>query len=46
MLTLPRQSSSGVGKSAAQTIDELAQDITSKLPADFNLDKVNISFGY
>jgi dynein heavy chain len=41
LLTLPRQSSSGSGKNSAQIIDDLAADIVSKLPADFNLDLVN-----
>jgi hypothetical protein len=41
LLTLPRQSSSGNGQNSAQIIDDLAADIVSKLPADFNLDFVN-----
>jgi dynein heavy chain len=38
--TLPKQSSSGSGKTPAQVIDELAADILSRLPADFNLEMV------
>ncbi|CAF0812221.1 unnamed protein product [Brachionus calyciflorus] len=38
--TLPRQSSSGSGANSSQVIDELAADILSKLPADFNLELV------
>ncbi|XP_028407226.1 dynein heavy chain 3, axonemal-like [Dendronephthya gigantea] len=39
LLTLPRQSSSG-GKSSHEVIQELAVDILSKLPADFNIEAV------
>nr|WAW84833.1 axonemal dynein heavy chain reconstructed 1 [Halisarca dujardinii] len=39
LLTLPRQTSGG-GKSAQEVIDELAADILSKLPANFNLEQV------
>jgi dynein heavy chain len=38
--TLPRQSDSGAGKSPTQVIDELAADILSKLPADYNIEAV------
>ena len=38
--TLPRENSTGGGKNAAETIDDLAADILSKLPADFNMDLV------
>lgn len=41
---MPRQTSSASGKNPAQVIDELAADILSKLPADFNLDIVIIFF--
>lgn len=37
LLTLPRQTG-GEGKSPQMIIDELAADILSKLPADFNLE--------
>ncbi|XP_074648811.1 dynein axonemal heavy chain 3-like [Tubulanus polymorphus] len=39
LLTLPRQTSSG-GRSPADTIQDLAQDILSKLPANYNMEKV------
>ncbi len=39
LLTQPRQASGG-GKSTQQIVDELAADILSKLPADFDLEKV------
>jgi len=39
LLTLPRQVG-GEGKSPQQVVDELAADILSKLPPDFNLEKV------
>ncbi len=39
LVTLPRQSGGG-GKSSQQVIDELAADILSKLPTDFNLEKI------
>ena len=39
LLTLPRQAG-GEGKSPQQVVDELASDILSKLPPDFNLEKV------
>ncbi len=41
LLTLPRQSSSSSGKTPADTIDELAADILSKLPPDYNLELVS-----
>ncbi len=44
LLTLPRQTSSGTGKSSATIIDELATDIISKLPADFDVEKVKTRF--
>ena len=40
LLTLPRQTGGG-GKSQQQVVDELASDILSKLPPDFNLEKVS-----
>uniref|UniRef100_A0A8C6RT96 Dynein axonemal heavy chain 3 n=1 Tax=Nannospalax galili TaxID=1026970 RepID=A0A8C6RT96_NANGA len=39
LLTLPRQSG-GSGKSPQEVVEELAQDILSKLPKDFNLEDV------
>ena len=39
LLTLPRQTSGG-GKSAQEVIDELAADILSKLPPNFDIEKV------
>ncbi len=42
LLTLPRQSSSSSGKTPADTIDELAADILSKLPPDYNLEIVSL----
>jgi dynein heavy chain len=39
LLTLPRQTGGG-GKNQQQVVDELASDILSKLPPDFNLEKV------
>ena len=39
LLTQPRQGGGG-GKSVQQVVDELAADILSKLPSDFNLEKV------
>lgn len=39
LLTQPRQASGG-GKSSQQIVDELAADILSKLPADFDLESV------
>ncbi|ESO88893.1 hypothetical protein LOTGIDRAFT_125424 [Lottia gigantea] len=39
LLTLPRQISGG-GKSSQQIIEELASDILSKIPPDFNLEEV------
>ena len=39
LVTLPRQTGGG-GKSSQQVIDELAADILSKLPADFNLEVI------
>ncbi|EDM17633.1 rCG40149 [Rattus norvegicus] len=39
LLTLPRQSG-GSGKSPQEVVEELAQDILSKLPKDFNLEEV------
>ena len=37
---MPRQSGSGGGQNSAQKIDELAKDILSKLPADFELELI------
>ena len=39
LLTLPRQTGGG-GKSSQQVVDELAADILSKLPSDFDLEMV------
>ncbi|XP_042293782.1 dynein axonemal heavy chain 3 [Sceloporus undulatus] len=39
LLTLPRQAG-GAGKSPQETVQELAQDILSKLPQDFDLESV------
>lgn len=39
LLTLPRQTGGG-GKSSGQIIDDLAGDILTKLPADYNLEEV------
>ncbi|XP_044289654.1 dynein axonemal heavy chain 3 isoform X4 [Varanus komodoensis] len=39
LLTLPRQAGGG-GKSPQETVEELAQDILSKLPPDFDLETV------
>ena len=39
LLTLPRQSGGG-GKSPQQVVDELAADILSKLPPDFDLETI------
>ena len=39
LLTLPRQTGGG-GKSPQQVVDELAADILSKLPPDFDLEKI------
>ncbi|XP_066465573.1 dynein axonemal heavy chain 3 [Tiliqua scincoides] len=39
LLTLPRQAGGG-GKSPQETVQELAQDILSKLPEDFDLESV------
>ncbi|XP_067685210.1 dynein axonemal heavy chain 3-like [Haliotis asinina] len=39
LLTLPRQTSGG-GKSAQEIIEDLASDILSKIPPDFNLEDV------
>ncbi|XP_003391067.2 PREDICTED: dynein heavy chain 3, axonemal-like [Amphimedon queenslandica] len=39
LLTLPRMTG-GAGKSPQQVIDELARDILTKLPPDFNMEKV------
>ncbi|CAI5792110.1 dynein heavy chain 3, axonemal [Podarcis lilfordi] len=39
LLTLPRQAGGG-GKSPQETVEELAQDVLSKLPQDFDLEYV------
>ncbi|XP_021092936.1 dynein heavy chain 3, axonemal isoform X6 [Heterocephalus glaber] len=39
LLTLPRQSGGG-GKSPQEVVEELAQDVLSKLPKDFDLEEV------
>ncbi|CAF1560791.1 unnamed protein product, partial [Didymodactylos carnosus] len=41
LLTLPKQTSSGEGRSPSQIIDELAADILQKLPADFDTEAVS-----
>ena len=38
-MTLPRQSGGG-GKSSQDVVDELANDILSKLPPDYDIEKV------
>ena len=38
-MTLPRQTSGG-GKTSQEVVDDLAADILSKLPPDFNTEKV------
>ena len=43
LLTLPRQTTGG-GKSPQQVIDELASDILSKLPPDFDLEEIQKQF--
>lgn len=45
LLTLPRQSG-GQGKSPQETIQDLAEDILSKLPQDFNMEFVRKSHVY
>lgn len=40
LLTLPRKTGGG-GKSQQQIVDELASDILTKLPSDFDLEKVS-----
>ncbi|XP_064605237.1 dynein axonemal heavy chain 3-like isoform X2 [Liolophura sinensis] len=50
LLTLPRQSSlgkpkmPGFGKSSQEIIEELASDILSKIPPDFNLEEVQSKY--
>ena len=43
LLTLPRQTGGGA-KSPQEVIDELAADILSKLPPDFNLEEIHKQF--
>ena len=43
LLTLPRQTGGGA-KSPQEVIDELAADILSKLPPDFNMEQVHSQF--
>ena len=43
LLTLPRQTGGG-GKSPQEVIDDLAADILSKLPSDFNLEVIHKQF--
>ncbi|XP_065937642.1 dynein axonemal heavy chain 3 isoform X7 [Magallana gigas] len=43
LLTLPRQTSGG-GKSSQEMIEELASDILTKIPADFNLEECQNKF--
>ena len=42
-MTLPRQSGGG-GKSSQEVVDELANDILSKLPADYDIEKVQVIY--
>lgn len=42
LLTLPRQTGGG-GKSSGEVIEELAADILSKLPPDFDMEHVSTS---
>jgi dynein heavy chain len=41
LLTLPKQTTGGEGRTPSVVIDELAADILSKLPADFDTETVN-----
>ena len=41
LLTLPKQTSGGEGRTPSVVIDELAADILSKLPADFDTEAVS-----
>ncbi|XP_076448252.1 dynein axonemal heavy chain 3-like [Babylonia areolata] len=43
LLTLPRQTSGG-GKSSQEIIEDLASDILTKIPPDFNLDEVQSKY--
>ncbi|XP_069141245.1 dynein axonemal heavy chain 3-like isoform X4 [Argopecten irradians] len=43
LLTLPRQTSGG-GKSSQEIIEELASDILTKIPPDFNLEEVKTKY--
>ncbi|GCC38553.1 hypothetical protein chiPu_0017068 [Chiloscyllium punctatum] len=43
LLTLPRQSG-GAGKSPQEVVEDLAADIMSKLPDDFNLEDVMVKY--
>ncbi|XP_071960977.1 dynein axonemal heavy chain 3-like [Antedon mediterranea] len=43
LLTLPRQASGG-GRSSQQVIDDLASDILSKVPSNFNLEEVKAKY--
>nr|XP_054750956.1 dynein axonemal heavy chain 3-like isoform X12 [Lytechinus pictus] len=43
LLTLPRQASGG-GKSSQQIIEDLASDILSKIPPDYNLEEVQTKY--
>ena len=44
LLTLPRQTSAAGGKSPADSCLELAGDILSKLPANFDIEEVMIKY--
>ncbi|XP_033114673.1 dynein heavy chain 3, axonemal-like isoform X5 [Anneissia japonica] len=46
LLTLPRQAgeASGGGRSSQQVIDDLASDILSKVPSNFNLEEVKAKY--
>lgn len=40
LLTLPRQSGSSGGKSSADTVQDLATDVLSKIPPDYDIEMV------
>ncbi|XP_071815449.1 dynein axonemal heavy chain 3-like isoform X3 [Apostichopus japonicus] len=44
LLTLPRQSSGASGHSSQQVIEDLASDILSKLPPNFQLDEIQAKY--
>ncbi|KAG8513614.1 Dynein heavy chain 3, axonemal [Galemys pyrenaicus] len=43
LLTLPRQSG-GIGKSPQEVVEDLAQDVLSKLPKDFDLETIMVKY--